>query len=219
MNKSISKLHFITYQDIDKSPSEQVTEYCAGGGSWVQLRMKNVSKEEVKAEAIQCYQVCMEAQATFVINDYVDVANEIGADGVHIGKSDMSVAEARAILGPTKIIGATANTFEDIVAHAKNGADYVGLGPFKFTGTKKNLSPILGVEGYQAIIQKCKDAGIHIPIIAIGGIVPDDLAELFATGIYGIAQSSYIAKAENIGMTTLDLLQRVGKLYSKNFKY
>ncbi len=219
MKKPISKLHFITYQNIEKTPSQQVTEYCAGGGSWVQLRLKDLSKEEVRVEAIKCFQICMEAQATFIINDFVELAAEIGADGVHLGKSDMSVAEAREVLGPTKIIGATANTFEDIVSHVQNGADYIGLGPYKFTGTKKNLSPILGAEGYNSIIEKCKKAGINIPIIAIGGIEPDDLQDLFATGIYGIAQSSYIAQSENIGLSTLELLQQVGKLYSTYFQY
>lgn len=217
MNKPISKLQFITLQDSNKTPEQQTIEYCAGGGSWVQLRLKGLNDDEIRAEAIKCLKICINNEATFIMNDYVHIANEIDADGVHLGKNDISITEARNILGPMKIIGATANTFEDVVSKFEEGADYIGLGPFKFTTTKKNLSSTLGVEGYQTILDKCKAAEIKIPIIAIGGITPNEMPDLFKTGIHGIALSSYIAQHENIGLETLELLKQIGKLHSLNY--
>ncbi|WP_282039589.1 thiamine phosphate synthase [Saccharicrinis aurantiacus] len=218
MNKPISKLQFITLQDGTKTPEQQTVEYCAGGGSWVQLRLKDLSEEEITAEAVKCLKVCINSEATFIVNDHVHIAEKIDADGVHLGKNDISVSEARAILGPVKIIGATANTFEDVKRLSEEGADYIGLGPYKFTTTKKNLSATLGSEGYQSIIEQCKAANITTPIIAIGGITPDDLPEVFATGIHGVALSSYIAEHNNIGLETLELLKQIGKLHSLNFR-
>ncbi len=118
------------------------------------------------------------------------------ADGVHLGLSDMSVEEARLILGNTKIIGGTANTFEDVLQRTAENCDYIGLGPFQFTTTKQNLSPILGLEGYRTIIEKMKMKNINIPIYAIGGIVLENVESLMETGIHGIAVSSLITQNE-----------------------
>ncbi len=217
MNKYISRLHFVTFQSQENDIINQVMEYCAGGGDWVQLRLKNMDKNNIKSIAKTCQSICMEYNATFIINDYVDIAYEIGADGVHLGLNDQSVSEAKEILGSDKIIGATANTFEHINQHHLNGADYIGLGPFKFTETKENLSPVLGTEGYKSIIDNCLKEDIKLPIIAIGGITPIDINPILETGIYGIALSSYIAKHENTGLATIDLLQEIGKTQSKLF--
>ena len=105
--------------------------------------------------------------------------------------------EARKLLGKDRVIGATANTFEDIVEHVKNGVDYIGLGPFRFTTTKQNLSPVLGLEGYREIMAKCTVAGITVPVFAIGGIEKEDVAELMETGISGIAVSGLIASSSD----------------------
>jgi thiamine-phosphate pyrophosphorylase len=120
---------------------------------------------------------------------------EVGADGVHLGKNDTSVLEARKILGNSKIIGTTANTLQDILEHQSNGVDYVGLGPYKFTHTKEKLNPILGLDGYLNII-KFSDAQIKIPIIAIGGIQLEDVKPLINTGVYGVAVSSVVNLSE-----------------------
>ena len=140
--------------------------------------------------------LCEEYLANFIINDNVHLAKQINADGVHLGLSDMEVAEARSILGKTKIIGATANTFEDIVQQVNNGCDYIGLGPFQYTKTKAKLSPILGLEGYSSIISKMKDSQIEIPLYAIGGITLEDVESLMLTGIHGIAVSGLITKSD-----------------------
>lgn len=217
MNKEISRLHFITYQEIELSASEQVLEYCAGGGNWVQLRIKDKPESYILEQAKKCKSICQSYNATFIINDHVLLAAQIDADGVHIGKNDISIEKAREILGDDKLIGATANTLEDIDSLTSQGADYIGLGPYKFTSTKKNLSPVLGIDGYTEILKLCNKKNINIPIIAIGGITPMDFPALFKTNIHGIALSSYLAKNENIGLATLNTLTELGKSHSKHY--
>ena len=95
--------------------------------------------------------MCKEHDAILILDDHVELAQKLEVDGVHLGKTDMPVAEARQLLGEAFIIGGTANTFEDVEMHYRAGADYVGIGPFRFTTTKKNLSPVLGIEGYTSI--------------------------------------------------------------------
>jgi thiamine-phosphate pyrophosphorylase len=127
----------------------------------------------------------------------VYLAQQIAADGVHLGMHDMKIEEARLLLGKTKIIGATANTIEDVFEKVAQDCDYIGLGPFQFTTTKAHLSPVLGLEGYRTIIQKISEQKIEIPIYAIGGITLENVESLLETGIYGIAISGLITKSKN----------------------
>jgi thiamine-phosphate pyrophosphorylase len=138
--------------------------------------------------------ICLEWGSTLIVNDRVEVALEAEVDGVHLGKEDMPVSEARRLLGAGKIIGGTANTFEDIREHWRQGADYIGLGPYRFTTTKKNLSPILGLEGYRRIMEEVRREGIMLPVIAIGGIGMEDAGSLFEIGLEGIAFSGMLIK-------------------------
>jgi thiamine-phosphate pyrophosphorylase len=161
----------------------------AAGGKWIQLRVKEKTEEEVLPLAIAASKLCERYHAKLIVNDYPRVALQAGAAGVHLGLDDMPVPEARALLGKAYCIGGTANTFADILRRADEGADYIGLGPFRFTATKKNLSPVLGLEGYAALMEEVRLAGIRIPIIAIGGIVLADIPSILLTGIYGIAVS------------------------------
>lgn len=194
--KEISELQFITQKTKDESHAEICKKAIKAGVKWVQLRVKDASDEEILSEALKCKSICQENNATFILNDRVDIAQKINADGVHLGKNDMQVSQARELLGHAKIIGGTANCFEDILHLTKQGVDYIGLGPFRFTETKKNLSPILGLNGYHRLIYKCKQAGIETPIIAIGGIREDDITELMSTNISGIALSGLIARSQ-----------------------
>ena len=123
--------------------------------------------------------------------------NKSHADGVHLGLNDMSIPEARNILGKTKIIGGTPTLLKILLQKTAEGCDYIGLGPFRYTKTKRNLSPILGIEGYRTILEKTKAKNIDIPIYAIGGILLDDIESLIETGIHGIAVSSLITKNDN----------------------
>lgn len=214
----IARLHFITQDNIEGFSHAQLAEQaCMGGAEWIQLRVKNKSEEEWHKIALEVKDVCHQYKAKLIINDHVPLCKKINAEGVHLGKQDMSPSEARNLLGDDYIIGGTANTFSDVECLAKSNVDYIGLGPFRFTTTKENLSPILGLEGYLKIIQNCKEAGISIPIIGIGGITPNDIKDLLTAGLFGIAVSSIINKSEDKGGSTKQIIGLIEKhLYHLN---
>lgn len=189
-------LQFITHYTERYTYLDSVRIALEGGCRWIQLRMKEASPEEILPIALEALALCRKYNATFIIDDHVEIAKQIKADGVHLGKLDMPITEARKTLGKDFIIGGTANTFEDIQMLYKDGADYIGCGPFRYTTTKKNLSPVLGLEGYCHIISQMKKTNIHLPIVAIGGITPKDIPSLMETGITGIALSGSILRAE-----------------------
>ena len=190
-------VQFITHYTEQYSYLDSVRIALEGGCKWIQLRMKEASTEEIIPIAKEAKAMCHKYGATFIIDDHVELVKRLGADGVHLGKNDMPISEARRILGKDFIIGGTANTFEDVRMHAEAGADYIGCGPFRFTTTKKNLSPVLGLEGYTDIVSKMKVEGINLPIVAIGGITKEDIPSLMKTGITGIAISGSVLRAEN----------------------
>ena len=193
----MESLQFITHFNERYSYLDSVRLALDGGCRWIQLRMKNASEEEIMRNAVAAKELCREAGAVFIIDDNVAIAKEVGADGVHLGKNDMPIPEARRILGASFLIGGTANTFEDILAHYCNGADYIGCGPFRFTTTKERLSPVLGAEGYARIVAEMKEVGIDIPMVAIGGITCEDIPEIMGTGVDGIALSGTVLRAED----------------------
>ena len=189
-------LQFITHTNdfFDYTASAMLA--LEGGCRWIQLRMKEASTEVIRETARRLLPVCRRYGATLILDDRADLVRETGADGVHLGKNDMPVKEARRLLGPEYIIGGTANSFDDVQRLAADGVDYIGLGPFRFTTTKKNLSPVLGLEGYRDILARCREEGIAIPVVAIGGITRNDIPDLLATGIRGIALSGTILNAD-----------------------
>lgn len=191
------ELQFITHFTEKYSYYDSARMALEGGCRWIQLRMKDASPEEVEQEALRVQALCRTYHATFIIDDHVELVKKIHADGVHLGKHDMPVAEARQLLGNGFIIGGTANTFDDVKMHYEAGADYIGCGPFRFTTTKKNLSPILGLEGYRRIVSQMKEAGINLPIVAIGGITREDIPAILQTGVTGVALSGTILRADN----------------------
>lgn len=190
-------IQFITHSNNRYGYVDGARLALEGGCRWVQLRMKEAKEAEFMAAAAEIGRLCKEHGATFVLDDHVEWVEKTGADGVHLGKNDMPIDEARKILGSDKIIGGTANTFEDVERLYRQGADYIGCGPFRFTTTKKNLSPVLGLEGYQHIVDQMKSHGINLPIVAIGGILESDIKSILATGVSGIAVSGGILNAEN----------------------
>lgn len=197
-----SRLMFITHKTDKYTELEEIKMVIEGGCDWVQLRMKDTLNPEDARKAVLYTKEISGNRCICCIDDSVDIALTSGAHAVHLGKKDIPVAEAWQIAAhhhpqPPFFIGATANTFEDIVQADKAGASYIGLGPYRFTETKKKLSPILGLEGYRKIIRQCKDAGIQLPIFAIGGIELKDVRPLMDTGITGIAVSGAIIQAEN----------------------
>lgn len=190
-----NKLQYISQGETIEKQLQNIHQTLDAGCNWIQMRFKNQTSEKRFALAEAVKKICEEYQATFIINDDVLLAQEIAADGVHVGLTDMSVSGARAILGDRKIIGATANTFEDVLLQTKNGCNYIGLGPFQFTETKEKLSPILGVEGYVSIVNKMKSENITTPVYAIGGITLENIESLMKTGVHGIAVSGMITKS------------------------
>ena len=190
-------IQFISHKTERIDYLEGIEKALEGGCRWVQLRMKEAKPEDIIETGKQTRRLCDKYSATLIIDDHVELVKEIGADGVHLGKNDMPISEARKILGNDLIIGGTANTFDDVRNHYEASADYIGCGPFRFTTTKKVLAPILGLQGYSDITARMKAEGIDIPIIAIGGITLDDIPDLMQTGINGIAISGSILQAED----------------------
>ena len=190
-------IQFITHSNSRYGYVEGARLALEGGCRWIQLRMKDAEEAEFLSAAKQIAAMCKEYGATFLLDDHVEWVEQTGADGVHLGKNDMPVDEARKILGANRIIGGTANTFEDVERLWRQGANYIGCGPYRFTTTKKNLSPVLGIEGYRSIIGQMKEHGINLPVVAIGGILQPDIKDVMATGVSGIAVSGAVLNAEN----------------------
>ena len=220
MKNNNYRLQFITHQTERYSYIDSARIALEGGCRWIQLRMKDADETLFEETALIVQKICKEYDATFIIDDNVHLCKKIKADGVHLGKNDMPIAEARKILGDDFIIGATVNTFDDVLLCQQSTVnrqqslsteytpsplpvprsplpDYFGCGPFRFTSTKKNLAPILGLDGYREIMKKMKENNIDIPLVAIGGITKDDVPELMKTGIDGIAISGSVLRAEN----------------------
>lgn len=187
-----SKLQYISQGDDADLQLRNIQEALDAGCQWIQLRYKNADKEELRSVAVKVRELCMKYKSTFIINDNPPMAAEMNADGVHLGLADMPMKDARTILGPDKIIGGTANTLADVWHRLEEGCDYIGLGPYRFTKTKENLSPILGVKGYRDIMEELIKKNVKTPVYAIGGITLDDVPAIIGTGIYGIAVSGVI---------------------------
>ena len=185
----VSKLHYITQGNTPEEHLENIQRACASGVEWVQLRLKKVDPKTLLATAKKAREITGHFQTRLIINDHYKVAKEVNADGVHLGKSDACPLKVRAYLGKFYSIGGTANTLEDCKKLIDKKVDYIGLGPFQFTETKKNLSPVLGINGYQTILDELQT---ETPIIAIGGITLDDATKIMQTGVYGIAASGAI---------------------------
>ena len=190
-------IQFITHSNERYDHVEGAKLALQGGCRWIQLRMKDAMEIDFLRAAKKIRRLCDEYHATFILDDHVEWVGLTGADGVHLGKNDMPVDEARKMLGRNRIIGGTANTFEDVERLSRQGADYIGCGPFRFTTTKKNLSPELGLEGYRSITAQMKAHDIQLPIVAIGGILHQDIPAIMQTGVTGIAVSGAILNAEN----------------------
>lgn len=190
-------VQFITHRTPTISYLDSVRIALAGGCRWVQLRMKEASEAEVEAVACEALSLCRAAGALFIVDDRVELAHRIGADGVHLGLGDMPVDEARRRLGPKFRIGGTANTFDDVRLQAARGADYIGCGPFRHTTTKQKLAPLLGPEGYRSILERMRVGGIALPVVAIGGVGADDIPLLRSLGMSGIALSGSVLRASD----------------------
>lgn len=195
----MEKLQYISQGNTFQEQELCIRKVLDNGIKWVQVRWKNAPENELINLCEISKQLCSEYQSVCIINDHVQIAKEIDADGVHLGLNDSAIEEARLILGENKIIGGTANTLSDVTQRIKESCDYIGLGPLRFTTTKEKLSPVLGFEGYQAIIDGLREKSIDIPrIFAIGSVTLEDILPLQEIGIYGVAVSGLITKQPTI---------------------
>ncbi|NOQ26599.1 MAG: thiamine phosphate synthase [Bacteroidales bacterium] len=215
---NIESFQYITNQWSALSIIDQTEIVCSRGCKWVQLRIKDTNIEEWKDMALSVKSICKKYNAKFIINDNVQLAKEVEADGVHLGMNDLSPELAREILGSDAIIGGTANNFDQIQTLYKQKVDYIGLGPFRFTSTKKNLALILGIEGYKEIIKECENYNINIPIIGIGGITPNDISLILETGVYGIAASSIICNSSSPVEITNEIINKIKSYINATIK-
>lgn len=202
-------LQFISHHNERYDYLDSIRLALQGGCRWVQLRVKKATDAEVLPLAVEAQRMCREAGAVFIIDDRVELVQRLGADGVHLGKEDMPIAEARRVLGPDYIIGGTANTIADVQMHAEAGADYIGCGPFRFTTTKERLSPVLGLDGYRHIMDQMRQLGLSLPVVAIGGITEADIPDVLSTGVSGIALSGAVLQSPDPVAEMQRLLERV----------
>ena len=184
----------------------QVEKALKGGATFIQLREKELNEEAFYQEAVELKKLCHQYKVPFVINDNVEIAKKMDADGVHVGQSDMAACDVRKILGEDKILGVSAQTVEQALLAEQMGADYLGVGAVFPTGTKTDAVEV-DAETLKAIC-----AAVKIPVIAIGGIKADNLSELSGSGICGIAVVSAIFAAEDITETTQELKEKTLKM-------
>lgn len=204
-------LQYITHYNLRYDYYSGAVEAIRGGCMWVQLRTKGATDDEVERTALRLMKLCREKDVVFILDDRVELCKKLGADGVHLGKTDMPINKARMILGNNFIIGATCNTFDDIISAVAHGADYAGVGPFRFTQTKKNLSPVLGLDGYAQIVELSKTHKYHFPKVAIGGIKMNDAKTIMDMGMDGLAVSGCILNAESPSEQTSRLISEINK--------
>ncbi|MDE7180769.1 MAG: thiamine phosphate synthase [Muribaculaceae bacterium] len=208
-------LQFITNAESSAPIAEQVKGFIAGGGRWVQIRMKEASDEEITQVVSAIKPLCIETETFLILDDRVELAKTLDVGGVHLGKEDMLPSKARMLLGPAAVIGVTANTIDDIKAVRSLDVDYVGMGPFAHTLTKKNLAPLLGIEGIRDLCHQMEEMEMVMGRVAVGGIKKEDVAALMEAGVNGIAVSGAIANAANIQKATEEFLEAL-KPYKKD---
>jgi len=185
----------LTQDGLALSHVEQTRALIAAGVSWIQLRMKTAAPDAWLATAREVVALCREAHVLCTINDNVDIALATNADGVHLGKLDEDWTAARARLGPDKLLGGTVNNAADARrAAASDVLDYAGIGPLRFTTTKQNLAPVLGLDGIAALLPLLGG----LPAWVIGSVQPADLAPIRAIGAAGIAVCSPLYATDNI---------------------
>ncbi|MCK0126324.1 thiamine phosphate synthase [Gelidibacter sp. F2691] len=210
----ISKLHYISQGDSPERHLEHIENACKAGADWVQLRLKNRDEATLLKTAEKAREITQNYHTRLIINDHYKIAKAVKSDGVHLGKTDACPTEAKKHLYSWQIIGGTTNSIEDCKELIEKKVDYIGLGPFRFTQTKSNLSPILGVEGYEKLL---RNLNTKMPIIAIGGITLSDVPEILKTGVYGIAVSGAITKVFN-QINSFQKLLRTSSSEAKSFE-
>jgi thiamine-phosphate diphosphorylase len=203
---------FSRLQYITDSP-QLAEQACKAGVRWIQVRVKNKDERTWIEIAGDIAAICKKYNAICIINDNAEMASKVNADGVHLGQKDMSFSEAKKIFRNKKmIIGGSANTAEDVFKLSQQKINYMGLGPLRFTSTKKDLNPVLTIGGYKIIMDAVIKSSLRVPpIYAIGGVIANDIHRLMLSGIDGVAVSSAISEAENINNAVQEFLSVLGE--------
>lgn len=204
--KKIGRLHIITDTSLQKRFSHvDLTKLAiAGGADTIQFRSKTGSTRELIETAAAMKRICEEAGVPLIINDRVDIAMAVDADGVHLGQDDFPISMARKMLGPDFIIGGSAGNINEAEICLKEGADYIGSGPVYPTGSKKDAGPATGVEGIKKLVNT-----IPLPFLAIGGISAADIPDLLSAGVHGVAVISAVCLSENPEKATEEIKKRL----------
>lgn len=200
--KKIGRLHVLTDTVLQSRFSHLQLAGLAikGGAETIQLRQKAGSTRQMIDTARQMKELCQEARVTFIVNDRIDIAIASGADGVHLGQDDFPIPLARRLLGENSIIGGSAATLEEAEKCLRDGADYIGFGPVYPTTSKDDAGPVSGIEILREVVES-----VSLPIIAIGGISPENAARVLEAGAHGIAVISAVCCQEDPKRATRDL--------------
>lgn len=205
------RLMLVTLQDSPYSVREQAEAFLLGGGRVLQYRAKSVPHETMLREANTLVSLCADFEATLIINDFIEVAKNVRAAGVHLGLDDAPVQRARVLLGENALIGATAHSEKELQALVAQPISYVGLGPYRMTQTKRNLPPPHGAQGTARLVKAARAAGLRVPIFAIGGIDDMDIRDILNAGCMGVAVSASIALASDPQHATTRFLERINR--------
>lgn len=194
----------------DETLLDVVKEVLKNGATFLQIREKDLGEADFEVEAKKLQDICREYHVPYVVNDNVEIAIHIDADGVHVGQSDIKGRDIRAMIGKDKILGISAGTVEEAIAAEKAGADYIGVGAVFTTSTKENARN-MSMESLKEIVES-----VSIPVVAIGGISSENIMELSGSGVDGVAVVSAIFAAENPGQATKELLGKAKALVEGN---
>lgn len=195
MKKFIGKFHYLTQDLPNFSHLQQATMACQAGANWIQYRCFSKTAKQMLEDLHPIASICDDWGTTLIVTQHYHLIKEADIQGVHIEDMDADLVSIRNYIGDDKTLGASANTTQQIIAHQKNGADYVGCGPFAFTYTKPNTDELWGLKGYKNAVVDLQNLAIDIPLIAAGGITLKDVEQLLQTGIYGVAVSAAVNKA------------------------
>lgn len=195
--KYIEKLQYITHDFPHLSHVAQVQMACEAGAKWIQYRCLSKTDEELLTEINLIAEICDDWGTTLVVTDHIHLNGKADIQGFHIEDMEADFTILRKLVGDDITLGGSANTLENIIRLANEGADYAGFGPFAHTETKPNDLQVLGVEGYSVILKKLKALSVEIPILAVGGVKIADVESLMQIGIHGIAVSGAINLADD----------------------
>jgi thiamine-phosphate pyrophosphorylase len=209
MKKYIEKLHFITHDIPQSSHLEQAQVACEAGAKWIQYRCLSKADDELLTDINAIAEICDDWGVTLIVTNHIHLKDRADIQGFHIEDMDADFIALRKQIGEEFTLGGSANTVENLIRLANEGADYAGFGPFKITTTKPNNSPLLDIKDYADAIEKLKVANIDLPILAVGGVTLADIPLLLETGVYGIAASSAINQAENMYEAYLDFYKAI----------